>query len=367
MVIILSGFNGIEQIVEDLYNTHEVDLTITPKEGKTFKEDQEQLKKIKSIDNVANYSRVIEEVTMIKHEKRWMTATMKGVDESFLAISMLDSSIVEGFSEIWKDSTPKAIIGLGLQDQLQVSSNPRYFNYITIYGLLRTKKMTIDNIPESVQISVGGVFYMTPELNNELFVVPIEFARHLLGYKNDITGIEVKLIDPSSADDTKMKLKEFLGDEFIIKTKYEKNELIFKTNATEKLMVFVILIFILVLSTFNIIASLSILILDKKKDITTLISIGATQRLLKKVFFKEGLYISLIGGALGFYKGVEICLTQIIFRPVSLENAIVDYWPVIIEPSDILTIFIIVLTIGCISSYLPTHYLIKKHFKNYFN
>ena len=369
MVIILSGFNGIEQIVESLYSSHEADLTITLKEGKTFKEDKDQLNRINTIENVASYSRVIEEVTMIKHEERWMTATMKGVDESYKNIVILNSTIVEGNSEIWKDNSPRAIIGLGLQNQLQVSSNPRYINQITIYGLLRNKKLTINNnsVFNPLPISVGGVFNITQELNSEFFIVPLEFARHLLGFNNDLTGIEIKLKNPSLIDQTKLKLKELLGSDFIIKTQYEKNELIYKTNATEKWIVFLIMIFILILSTFNIIASLTMLILDKKKDLITLISIGATQKLIKKIFFEEGLYISLIGSSLGVVFGVCICLVQIKFHLISLENSIIPYWPVNIKISDLLTIIIIVFTIGLVSSYLPTYYLIKKHLKPYFN
>jgi lipoprotein-releasing system permease protein len=369
MIVVLSGFNGIERLVENIYSEHEADIVITPLLGKTFHEIDSVINKINSFPEIKNFSRVIEEVTMVKHGDRWMTAIMKGVEKSYIEISKLDSSIIEGNSNYWNSNLPNAIIGVGLQNQLQVSSDKRFNNQIIIYGLLREEKISISNksVFKPAEINVTGIFNVNPEFDEKYLIVPIDFARELLNYENEINAIEIELntgIDPTIF---KSKLKNVLSDAYLIKTQYEKNELIYKTNAAEKWMVFMILIFIFILSTFNIIASLTMLILDKKKDISTLISLGATPKLIKSIFFKEGFYINLLGGGLGLTIGALLCILQGKFKLIKLENSVIDHWPVIVELSDLFSVLFILIFVGILSSYLPTAFIIKRHFKTYFN
>ena len=157
-----------------------------------------------------------------------------------------------------------------------------------------------------------------------------------------------------------------VGAKCDVKTRYEQNELIFKTNQTEKWMVFLILGFILILYTFNIIASISMLLFDKQKDIKTLISMGATQQFIQRIFFLEGLFINLLGGIIGIIVGLGVCLLQVKFHLIKLQNSVIDYWPIEIELEDLFMVFGTVLFIGIISSYLPVKYLIRKQFSNSF-
>ena len=367
MVIVLSGFNGIEGLVSDLYSEHNADLVITPKKGKTFLADPLLISNIKKCSNISNVSCVVEETTMIKKGERWVNAIMKGVERSYIDICNLDASLIGGDGHLFSNNLPQAIIGVGLQNQI---SGPykQIINTVTVYGLLRDEKIKRNNNDAFKEklIEIGGVFNINPEFNNQYFIVPIEFAQDLLNYNNEITSIELGVSENSDINKVRNELIEAIGNSFIIKTNFEKNELLFKTNAAEKWMVFLILIFILILSTFNIIASLTMLILDKKKDISTLISLGATHNLIRNIFFKEGLYINLLGGVLGVFFGVIICLIQKNYHLVKLENSVVPYWPVDVEWTDIFSISIILFIIGLVSSYLPTTYLIKKHFKQYF-
>ena len=366
MIIVLSGFNGIEGLVADLYSKHHSDLTITPNSGKTFTIDSLKMSKIKSCKVVHLVSCVIEETTMIKKGDRWVNAIMKGVEESYLEICELKSTLLENETDLNFRSN-QAVLGLGLYNQI---SGPyrEIINTITVYGLLRDEKIKRNskNAFKEKMIEIGGVFNINPELNNEYFIVPINFAKNLLNYNKEITSVEIGTHEDADVYELKAALKEIIGDAFVIKTNFEKNELIFKTNAAEKWMVFLILIFILILSTFNIIASLTMLILDKKKDISTLISLGATQRLIRNIFFKEGLYINLIGGVFGLIFGVLICLVQKHYHIIKLENSVVPYWPVDVALFDIISVMIILLLIGLAASFIPTNYLIKKHFKQFF-
>ena len=369
MVIVLSGFNGLENLVEKIYNQHEADLTISPIKGKTFYDSDSIIQKLTTIEQIGFTSKIIEEVTMIKHGEKWTTAIMKGAERSYSKITNLDSSIIDGNGDFYSTFVSGSIIGVGIQNQLQVSCDDRFDNTITVYGLLRNKKLSTQNknVFNPKRISVRGVFNITPEFDNNYFIVSLEFARDLLDYTNELSAIEIGLKKEANLELVKKQIERLVGVDFQVKTKFEKNELLFKTNAAEKWMVFMILLFIFILSTFNIIASLTMLMFDKKRDISTLIALGATKKLIQSIFFKEGLYINLIGGMSGIILGAFICMAQYHFKLIQLENSIIDYWPVEVEATDLFYVLLVLLGIGIIASYLPTTFILRKHFKTYFN
>ena len=369
MVIVLSGFNGLENLVEKIYNQHESDLTISPVKGKTFYDSDSIIQKLTTIEQIGFTSKIIEEVTMIKHGEKWTTAIMKGAERSYSKITNLDSSIIDGNGDFYSTFVSGSIIGVGIQNQLQVSCDDRFDNTITVYGLLRNKKLSTQNknVFNPKRISVRGVFNITPEFDNNYFIVSLDFARDLLDYTNELSAIEIGLKKEANLELVKKQIERLVGVDFQVKTKFEKNELLFKTNAAEKWMVFMILLFIFILSTFNIIASLTMLMFDKKRDISTLIALGATKKLIQSIFFKEGLYINLIGGMSGIILGAFICMAQYHFKLIQLENSIIDYWPVEVEATDLFYVLLVLLGIGIIASYLPTSFILRKHFKTYFN
>ena len=369
MVIVLSGFNGLENLVEKIYNQHESDLTISPIKGKTFYDSDSIIQKLTTIEQIGFTSKIIEEVTMIKHGEKWTTAIMKGAERSYSKITNLDSSIIDGNGDFYSTFVSGSIIGVGIQNQLQVSCDDRFDNTITVYGLLRNKKLSTQNknVFNPKRISVRGVFNITPEFDNNYFIVSLDFARDLLDYTNELSAIEIGLKKEANLELVKKQIERLVGVDFQVKTKFEKNELLFKTNAAEKWMVFMILLFVFILSTFNIIASLTMLMFDKKRDISTLIALGATKKLIQSIFFKEGLYINLIGGMSGIILGAFICMAQYHFKLIQLENSIIDYWPVEVEATDLFYVLLVLLGIGIIASYLPTSFILRKHFKTYFN
>ena len=369
MVIVLSGFNGLENLVEKIYNQHEADLTISPVKGKTFYDSDSIIQKLTTIEQIGFTSKIIEEVTMIKHGEKWTTAIMKGAERSYSKITNLDSSIIDGNGDFYSTFVSGSIIGVGIQNQLKVSCDDRFDNTITVYGLLRNKKLSTQNknVFNPKRISVRGVFNITPEFDNNYFIVSLDFARDLLDYTNELSAIEIGLKKEANLEQVKKQIERLIGVDFQVKTKFEKNELLFKTNAAEKWMVFMILLFIFILSTFNIIASLTMLMFDKKRDISTLIALGATKKLIQSIFFKEGLYINLIGGMSGIILGAFICMAQYHFKLIQLENSIIDYWPVEVEATDLFYVLLVLLGIGIIASYLPTSFILRKHFKTYFN
>jgi lipoprotein-releasing system permease protein len=362
MVIVLSGFNGIEQLVKDLYRDFNADLVAIPKQGKTFSIHKVDFSKIEATTGVETVYDVIEEITMLKKGDKYVFATMKGVGQSFFSTTLLQSRMVEGSRMA---SGNEVLIGEGLQVRLRIYSTLGFDNNFTVYGLLRQKKLTINQQnafnPKGVQAM--GIFRINPEFDNKYFITPLEFAQELLQYEDHRSALEITVKEGYSDEQVKANLLAVLGNEFIIKTRYEQNELLFKTNETEKWMVFIILGFIMVIATFNIIASLTMLIIDKNKDITILTSFGATPQMIRQIFFLEGLFINFTGGLIGILIGLFICWMQQTFHLIQMENAIVDHWPVIIQPTDVLLVFGTVLTVGVLSSWLPVRYLVKRHFQ----
>jgi lipoprotein-releasing system permease protein len=361
MVIVLSGFNGIEQLVKDLYRDFNADLVVVPKKGKTFSVQAIDLQQIRVTEGVDLVYDVIEEITMLKKEENYVFATMKGVGEGFFESDLLENRLVEGSRQA-RDN--EVLIGEGIQVRLRIYSTMGFDNNFTVYGLLRQNKLSVNQQnafnPKGVQ--AVGIFRINPEFDNKYFIVPLAFAQTLLKYEDHRSALEITIKDGFSDDQVKANLMPLLGENFIIKTRYEQNELLFKTNETEKWMVFIILGFIMIIATFNVIASLTMLIIDKKKDINTLASFGATPSLIRQIFFLEGLFINFSGGLIGIFVGLFICWLQQTFHFIQMENAVVDHWPVIIKVEDLLLVFGTVVAIGVFSSWLPVRYLVKRHF-----
>jgi len=367
MVIVLSAFNGIEGLVENLFSSFDPSIKITIREGKTFEDDAISINELKSINGVENVAKVIEEITMLKHGEQWITATLKGVDSNFFDVCKISTAMIEGEAILNRDGFENTIIGLGIQNKLQVTSDPRYSNSVTAYGLLRHKKLSKNNKKafKPLMLTVSGVFSINPEFDNQL-ITSLNYAKNLFEYGNAITALEIGVSDKVDVNLVKKEIINQIGEQYLVKTRYEQNELIFKTNETEKWMVFLILGFILVLSTFNIIASISMLLFDKQKDIKTLISMGATKQLIQRIFFLEGLFINLLGGIIGISVGLIVAFLQVKYHFVELQNSVIDYWPVEIKFDDIVLVLVTVVSIGLLSSYLPVKYLIRKQFSDSF-
>ena len=369
MIIVLSGFNGIEELVKDLYNSFDPDIEVSPTKGKTYDISKVNIEELEAIQGVKFVYPVIEEITMVKHGDQYVFATMKGVGPAFFESELISNNIIDGVAGPLLDEDNIAIMGYGVQAKLQVPVEEMYDNKIVVYGLLRSEKISKSNQNafKPMNSYVKGIFSINPEFDNDYFIVPLSFAKELLEYENNRTKLEFVLDEGVDEWKVKEEIMAVIGPNFSGKTRYEQNELIFKTNETEKWMVFLILGFIMLISTFNIIASLTMLVLDKKKDIKTLISLGATGNVIRNIFVLEGLLINFLGAFLGAIVGFLVCWAQIKFKIITMENSIVDHWPVIIKWTDIALIFGTILVIGALSSFVPVQFLIKKHFKGMFD
>lgn len=363
MVIVLSAFNGIEGIVEDLYSSFDADVKITLAEGKTFNLTQIDTAKLKQIDGVDIICPVIEETALFKKGDDFVTAKIKGVDQSFIQMIRLDTMITEGLPDLSFMDTEYCIPGYMIQQRLGLTSDPRYQNTLTIHGMLRTKKINMRAEPFNKRIiQVGGVFRTRAEYDEKFVLTSLGFAKKLLEYEDDITAVEIGITDTDlySPQTIKKQIQEIIGADFIAKTKREQNQLIFSATKNEKIATYIILSFVLLIAAFTLIASLTMLILEKRKDVFTLYSVGFTKPAIERLFFYEGILINLIGGLIGVGLGLLVCYLQIWFGFITMEGMKVDVYPVEVQLWDIIYIGLTVAVIGLFSSYFPVKYLVKR-------
>jgi len=348
LIVVLSVFNGFDDLIRSLFNSFSPDLQITVIEGKTFDPGTEKFNEIKNLEGVADFAEVLEDKALLRYNQKQTIATVKGVSENFEDISGVDSMIVAGDFILTGEGENYTIIGQGIAYFLNVNIDID-INYqfpIAVYVPRRTKQVTL-NPEQSIHkkyIFPSGIFSIEQNYDSKYIIVPLNFARELFEFKNEVSAIEVKLKNDANLKTIQNKIKNILGDEFEVKNRYEQNELFYKTMQSEKYVIFLILVFILVVASFNVIGSLTMLILEKKFDISTLRSLGTDLSVIKKVFLYEGCLISIIGAVIGLVTGLLVCWLQIKYKLVRLEGSgtfIIDAYPVSIEIYDIIAVLFI--------------------------
>lgn len=369
LIIVLSAFNGIEKIVVGLYTDFDTDLTIRSKKGKTFNSsflDIDTLSKFEGVDGV---SRALEEVVILRKGNKWVNARMTGVDTSFLRMAHMEDHLYEGKSALNFEDVPVALFGVRLLQKLDAHV-PRFpYDASVMFNVpLREGKLRPGKNPLSTKhVYIGASMNFNKEVNEEQVVVPFDLANELLKYNGDISAVYLSVKEGYENADVKESLKDYLSDDFEVKTNFEKNELIFKTSKSEKVIIIFILIFIFVLSSFNLIASVTMLYVEKKDDIATLYSMGIDKKSMFMVFFYEGLLISLKGILLGLIIGYGACLLQINFGFITMPNTQGEFFPMALKFTDGMFIVISVILLGVGASFLPSSYLFRKHDKIYFH
>lgn len=362
LIIVLSGFNGLQTLVEDMYSSFDPDVKITPASGKTFEERDIDWDQLKAMPEIAGMSRSLEETALIKYKERQSFATIKGVDENFGGISGVDTSIYDGAYSLNFEGKNFAVMGYGVANQLQVYTRNIY-DPIVIFAAKRNAKISADPTRafSTNPINVSGIFNINADVDFKYVLVPLEFSRQIFDHKAELSSIEVNLNDGVDHEEFKEKLQMALGPDYEVKTRYELNELLFKTNRTEKWITYLILTFILVIASFNLIASLTILIIDKRGDIAILRSMGADKALIRMIFIREGLLIAFLGGGLGMLIGLLLTLGQQYIGLIRLgADSIVEYYPMELDMLDFLAVLSTVLVLGFIAAWLPVRFVLRK-------
>lgn len=355
-------------MVEKLYSEFDSDISITSVDGKTFPEDQLELNEIRKISGVKNLSRAVEEVVVLKHEKKTINAHLIGVDTNFLSMSNMNEHLVDGEVVFKMNNDDYGMIGATLLDNLGgfIPENTGYES-ILFYVPKRNAKVKPGGSPFNTElIKIGGRFSFNKEVNSDVVLLPLEASRKLLDYNSDISAVYIDAEQNFGNEKLKEIIQEKLGNHFQVKTNYEKNELIYKTSKSEKLIVFFILIFVFILAAFNLVASLTMLFIEKMDNIKTMISYGASKKFIFNIFFYEGLLISFQGIISGLILGYSICFLQVFGHIIKMPNSAGEDFPMVISIFDTFLIIGLVSLLSVLASYLPIKYLMKKNLNNNF-
>ncbi|MGB0933884.1 MAG: FtsX-like permease family protein [Lishizhenia sp.] len=368
LVILLSAFNGIEQMVTKLYTDFDSDLTIRSDKGKTFNQNFLNFKEIEKVEGITNYTKAVEEVVILKHQKKYVNAELIGVDTNFLSMANVKKHLVDGEAKFFSNNQPQALFGAGLLDKLDGYIPQRFTKETILFHVpLREGKLRPGKSPMSKKIiNAGGRITYNREVDNQIVLVPLSLGVELLNYKDDITAVYLSVDSTKNINAVKSNLQNVLPKDFSVKTNFEKNELIFKTSKSERLIVLIILLFVFILSSFNLVACITMLYVEKKKDIKTLYSMGVEKKAIFNIFFYEGLLISGKGIVLGLVLGYAICFIQVYFHPIEMPNSGGQHFPISPTVKDAFLILGAVSTLGVLSSYLPTKFLLRKHNVNFF-
>ena len=300
---------------------------------------------------------------LIKYDDKQSVATVKGVDEQYINITSIDKMITDGKYILKQNDINYAIIGRSLSYFLGI--NIRFLNQCKLLVPRRLKKISFNpnEALNSAYIAPAGIFTIEPEIDQKYIIIPISLARKLFEYPNQLSSLEIKTDSKYNAPTIQKQIQNLLGENFNVKNRYQQNELIFKTMKSEKWAIFFILAFILIIASFNIIGSLTMLIIEKKDDISTLQSLGTNISTLKKVFVTEGFMITGFGGISGLIIGLIICFLQIKYGFVKLPGSgtfIINTYPVAVQLKDIILVLITVVSVGFFVAWYPVRYVMKK-------
>jgi ABC-type lipoprotein release transport system permease subunit len=359
LIIILSVYNGFDDLIKSMMSNVEPDLLITPTTGKTFTPQGETFDWVYDQPEVKSMCCVLEEQVFVSYDGKQKLAKAKGVDWIYESESTLGDCMTKGEFKLHKGDIPMAAVGIGMAYEMGI--DPAFLSPIEIYFPARTRKISMTNPAasiESIRVWPSGIFSVNADIDKDLMILPIGKMQELLEHDGDVvSAVEVRLnesISRKAFRNLKKEMSEILGPDYIVKDRYQQNESLYKMMKYEKAAIFMILIFVVIIIAFNIFGSLSMLIIEKKHDIQTLRSIGAKDRLIKNIFILEGWMISLAGLAGGLIIGIGFALAQQKLGFIKMPgHFVVQAYPVILSWSDVLLTAAGVALIGYLIALIP--------------
>ena len=365
MVVVLSTMNGISELVDSMYSPFDQDLTITPHEGKTFARQDLPIAELLAHAQVQRASWVIEENVLLRSGGRQAVATMKGVEPQYLEMSRMEDFIQAGEARLHDGNEPRALLGIGLKLDLDVPLDDGVFRPLEIAAPVRGRRISRDQQRafESGSLALAGAFSINLDFDQRYVLVPLGLAAELLHYGSEVNALELQLAPGARSERVAREVRELVGATHLVRTRHQKNALMYSTTESEKWFTFAVLVFIGLIGAFNIIASLTMMMIEKRSDMRTLSGMGATPSMVRRVFLYEGLLIVGVGAVAGMLLGLAICQAQISFGLIALEGSVVDSYPVRVLVKDLLLIFATVGLIGAIATWVPLRSLSRRYLR----
>lgn len=375
LILVLSVFNGFEGMVKSLYTTFYADLKIFPSHGKVLILTPEQVKQIRGVGGIKALSLVAEEQGLLQNSgfdrdsaeyNFQRTVTIKGVDENFKDVSGVPGSIVRGEFSTGNDETPYMVLGVGVEDALHVEAEK---NLSPLMAYLPKRDSAISNDPlqnvSADPVNTSGVFVIQQEFDFNYAITNLGFVKKLLGFgENEYSGGEIAINKESNADDVKESLQKQLGKNYIVQTRYEQNRGLYSIMTAEKWVVYAVLVLIMCIFSFTIVSSLTMLVLEKQKDISILHALGGNNNFIQRIFLSEGLLIGIFGGIAGIVLALVIAWLQVNYKLIPLQGGsfLIDYYPVKLNWPDFVLVAVTVLLIALLASWIPARKAAKQEF-----
>lgn len=370
LVCTLSVFNGFQEMVAGFFTAFDPQLKITVREGKVFSPDGAAFKEVRALPEIDVWTETLEENAMVQYKDRQAMAVIKGVDDNFEQLTSIDS-LLYGTGEfiLHDEAVDYGILGVELISEL--GTGIQFVDPLQVYAPKRNVRVNMANPSASFNrdylFSPGAVFIVNQQKYDASYILTsLDFARRLFNYDTEVSAIELKLKPDADPGAVRKKISRVLGDGFSVQDRYGQQADVFRIMEIEKFISYLFLTFILAISCFNVIGSLSMLILDKREDVDTLRNLGADDRLIARIFLFEGRLISVFGALAGILSGLLLCFLQQRFGIVSLGGGgsfVVDAYPVSVHFTDVLLIFITVVAVGFLSVWYPVHYLARRLLK----
>lgn len=368
LVCTLSVFNGFRDMVAGFFTAFDPELKITVVQGKVFDPHEQRLQQVKALPQIELWSQTLEENAMVRYKDRQVMVVIKGVEDNFEQLTAIDSLLYGAGSFLLKDEVVNyGIMGVDIVSML--GTGLQFIDPLQVYAPKRNVRVNIANptaaFTHDYLFSPGVVFAVNQQKYDSHYILTsLSFARRLFRYDTEVSAVELKLKPGTDVQATKRQMRQILGDRFRVEDRYEQQADVFRIMEVEKLISYLFLTFILVIACFNIVGSLSMLILDKREDVDTLRHLGADDRLIARIFLFEGRMISLFGAVAGIVGGLLLCYVQQRFGLISLGGGsgdfIIDAYPVSVHGTDIVLIFLTVTAVGFLSVWYPVRYFTRR-------
>jgi len=366
LILVLSVFNGLEDLVKTLYSSFYPDLKISAQTGKQIVLTNAQLAKLRSVKGVDLVSLVVEEKAMLLNGEYKVNAYLKGIDDAYDEVSGVATYMVKGSFSVGDSASPKLVLGAGIENALGVQSDRSLFPVLIYTG----RKGEIDllnplNNINSAEAATSGAFIIQQEFDNKYALTNLDFVKGLLQMGADnYTAAEIKISADADPEDLQQQLQKTLGKGYLVQNRFEQNQSLYAVMRAEKWVIYAILSLILVVAAFNMVGALTMLVLEKKGDISVLHALGGSRSLIQKIFLSEGLLLAGMGGGIGMLLALGMALAQIHYKLIPLQGGsfLIDYFPVKLNGADFLLVGVTVLVIAVIASWLPAHKAAQQQF-----
>jgi len=366
LILVLSVFNGFEGLVKSLYSSFYTDLKVSPVSGKMITVTPEQIKQLKGVAGIRNFSMILEEKAMVQNGDNQTVIYLKGVDENYRYITGVADHLINGEYNIGNEEVPRLVLGAGVEDALGIYADRNIFT-LKIYLPRKSNSKQID-IMEDISndtIQSSAAFLIQQDFDNKYGITNIDFVRKSLRLTaNEYSGVEIALKDPSKMKVIRKELGGIFGNGYLIQDRYEQNRSLFSIMNIERWIVYGVLCLILVVAAFNMIGALTMLVLEKQKDISVLHALGGNRSFIQRIFLSEGMLLALIGGGIGMLLAFLIAWLQIKFHLIPLQGGsfLIDYYPVKLRGIDFLLVGATVFIIAMIASWLPSRKAANQNF-----